>query len=29
MNDNQLTVSYELLYLMQWLFEHESEKYKK
>jgi len=29
MNDNQLTVSYELLYLMQWLFEHESENIKK
>lgn len=29
MNDNQLTVSYELLYLMQWLFEHESDSLKK
>ncbi len=28
-NDNQLTVSYELLYLVQWLLEHESEALKK
>lgn len=28
-NDNQLTVSYELLYLMQWLLEHEPAKLKK
>jgi hypothetical protein len=28
-NDNQLTVSYELLYLMQWLLEREPAKIKK
>lgn len=28
-NDNQLTVSYELLYLMQWLLEHEPAQLKK
>lgn len=28
-NDNQLTVSYELLYLMQWLLEREPNKIKK
>jgi hypothetical protein len=28
-NDNQLTVSYELLYLIQWLLENESDGLKK
>lgn len=28
-NDNQLTVSYELLYLVQWLLENESDALKK
>lgn len=28
-NDNQLTVSYELLYLVQWLLENESDELKK
>lgn len=28
-NDNQLTVSYELLYLVQWLLENESDGLKK
>lgn len=28
-NNNQLTISYELLYLMQWLLENESERIKK
>lgn len=28
-NDNQLTVSYELLYLVQWLLENESDAIKK
>ncbi len=28
-HDNQLTISYELLYLMQWLLENEPEKLKK
>ncbi len=28
-NNNQLTISYELLYLMQWLLENEPERLKK